>query len=95
MALSVEEVRKIAALARLSLTPEEQAKLQDELGQVLAYVKQLEELDVSNVEPMTHATDVAAPLRADVVTPGLTTEDALASAPSHDGHCFQVPRIIE
>lgn len=95
MPLSVEDVRRIAALARLSLTDEEQAKLPGELEAVLAYVKQLEELDVSNVEPMTHAIDVAAPLREDVVTPGLSTEDALANAPSHDGHHFQVPRIIE
>jgi aspartyl-tRNA(Asn)/glutamyl-tRNA(Gln) amidotransferase subunit C len=96
MALSVEEVRRIAALARLRLLPPEEARLAGELSAILDYVRQLEELDVTGVEPMTHALAAAeTPFREDAVTPGLSPADALANAPAREGTCFQVPRIIE
>jgi len=95
--LSLEEVRRIAALARLELSAEEEKLFAGQLSAVLDYVKQLEELDVSGVEPMTHALAAgdAPPLRPDEVRPGLPTERALAAAPARAGNCFQVPRIIE
>ena len=96
MALSTEEVRRIAALARLRLSPEEETRLAGELSAILDYVRQLEELDVSGVEPMTHALAAGeTPFRQDVVLPGLSPEEALANAPARSGTCFQVPRIIE
>jgi aspartyl-tRNA(Asn)/glutamyl-tRNA(Gln) amidotransferase subunit C len=60
-------------------------------------VRQLEELDVSEVEPMTHALAAgeAAPLREDEVRPSLAPEEALRNAPEREGTCFKVPRIIE
>jgi aspartyl-tRNA(Asn)/glutamyl-tRNA(Gln) amidotransferase subunit C len=96
MALSLEEVRRIAALARLRLLPQEEVRLAGELSAILDYVRLLEELDVSAVEPMTHAlASVETPLRGDEVRPGLSPEEALSNAPARDGTCFQVPRIIE
>jgi aspartyl-tRNA(Asn)/glutamyl-tRNA(Gln) amidotransferase subunit C len=96
MALSVEEVRRIAALARLRLLPPEEARIAGELSAILDYVRQLEELDVTGVEPMTHALAAGeTPFRADEVVPGLSSDEALANAPARDGTCFQVPRIIE
>jgi aspartyl-tRNA(Asn)/glutamyl-tRNA(Gln) amidotransferase subunit C len=96
MPLSPEEVRRIAALARLRLSPEEESRLAGELSAILDYVRQLEELDVSGVEPMTHALAAGeTPLREDVVLPGLSPGEALANAPARAGTCFQVPRIIE
>jgi aspartyl-tRNA(Asn)/glutamyl-tRNA(Gln) amidotransferase subunit C len=96
MALSIEEVRHIAALARLRLSPEEEARLAGELSAILDYVRQLEELDVSGVEPMTHALAAGeTPFREDEVLPGLPPDEALANAPARAGNCFQVPRIIE
>jgi aspartyl-tRNA(Asn)/glutamyl-tRNA(Gln) amidotransferase subunit C len=96
MALSPAEVRRIAALARLRLSPEEESRLAGELSAILDYVRQLEELDVSGVEPMTHALAAGeTPLREDAVLPGLSPEEALANAPARAGTCFQVPRIIE
>jgi len=96
MALSVEEVRRIAALARLQLEPGEEARLAGELSAILDYVRQLEELDVSGVEPMTHALAAeSTPLRPDEVQASLPPEKALANAPSREGTCFKVPRIIE
>jgi aspartyl-tRNA(Asn)/glutamyl-tRNA(Gln) amidotransferase subunit C len=96
MALSPDEVRRIAVLARLRLSPEEETRLAGELSAILDYVRQLEELDVSGVEPMTHALAAGeTPLREDALLPCLPTEEALANAPARAGTCFQVPRIIE
>ena len=97
MSLSLAEVRRIAALARLELSPEEEATMAEQLSAVLDYVRQLEELDVSGVEPMTHAlAEGEAPaLRDDVVEPGLDPAQALANAPEREGTCFKVPRILE
>ena len=96
MPLSTEEVLRIAALARLRLAPGEEERLAGELSAILEYVRQLQELDVSGVEPMTHALAAGeTPFRDDVVVPGLSTGDALANAPARAGTCFQVPRIIE
>ena len=97
MSLSLDEVRRIAVLARLKLSPEEEQIFQGQLSAILEYVEQLKELDVSGVEPMTHAlaTGDLPPLRDDVVRPSLPPEDALANAPAREGTCFKVPRIIE
>jgi len=96
MALSPEEVRRIATLARLRLLPPEEARLAGELSTILEYVRLLEELDVSGVEPMTHAlASGETPWRQDEIAPGLSPDEALANAPARDGTCFQVPRIIE
>jgi aspartyl-tRNA(Asn)/glutamyl-tRNA(Gln) amidotransferase subunit C len=97
MALSIDEVRRVALLARLKLSPEEEVLLQGQLSAILDYVKQLEELDVSGVEPMTHALAAGEglALRADEVRPSLAPEEALANAPAREGTCFKVPRIIE
>ncbi len=97
MSLSLDEVRRIAVLARLKLSPEEEQVFQGQLSAILEYVEQLKELDVSGVEPMTHAlaTGDLPPLRDDVVCPSLPPEEALANAPAREGTCFRVPRIIE
>jgi aspartyl-tRNA(Asn)/glutamyl-tRNA(Gln) amidotransferase subunit C len=95
--LSLDEVRRIAALARLRLSPEEERTFAEQLSAILAHVEQLKELDVSGVEPMTHALaagEVAA-LREDEVRPSLPPDEALANAPAREGTFFRVPRIIE
>ena len=97
MALTPDDVRKIARLARLRLTPEEELAFGGQLSAILDHVAQLGELDVTGVEPMTHALAAgdAAPLRADEVVAGLSPAEALANAPAREGTCFKVPRIIE
>jgi aspartyl-tRNA(Asn)/glutamyl-tRNA(Gln) amidotransferase subunit C len=97
MSLSLDEVRRIARLARLRLSAEEEQALAGQLSAILDHVAQLGELDVSGVEPMTHALAAgeAAPLREDALLPGLSPEEALANAPARQGTCFKVPRIIE
>jgi len=100
VALSLDEVRRIAVLARLRLSPEEETAFGGQLSAILDHVAQLAELDVSGVEPMTHALasgdpgEVAA-LREDALLPGLSPDEALAAAPAREGTCFKVPRIIE
>ncbi|BDG09899.1 Asp-tRNA(Asn)/Glu-tRNA(Gln) amidotransferase subunit GatC [Anaeromyxobacter paludicola] len=97
MSLSLEEVRRVASLARLRLSAEEERLFQGQLSAILDHVKQLEALDVSAVEPMTHALaqgEVGA-LRPDEPAPSLDPELALAAAPAREGTAFQVPRIIE
>jgi aspartyl-tRNA(Asn)/glutamyl-tRNA(Gln) amidotransferase subunit C len=95
--LSLEEVRRIAALARLRLSPEEERTFAVQLSAILAHVEELRALDVTGVEPMTHALAAgeATPLRADAVAPSLSPAEALANAPAREGTCFKVPRIIE
>ncbi len=97
MALSLEEVRRIAALARLRLSPEEERTFAEQLSAILGYVEQLKELDVSGVEPMTHALAAGGdvPLRADALQASLPPDEALANAPAREGTYFKVPRIIE
>ncbi len=106
MSLSLEEVRRIASLARLKLSPEEEARFAGQLSAILGYVEELKTLDVSGIEPMTHALAAippasgergpeAAPLRADEVLPSLGAEVAVAEAPARAGTHFKVPRIIE
>jgi aspartyl-tRNA(Asn)/glutamyl-tRNA(Gln) amidotransferase subunit C len=95
MALSLDEVRRIAALARLRLTPEEEGTFALQLSAILDHVRQLEELDVSKVEPMTHALADVPALRPDEVRESLAPAEALANAPAREGTWFKVPRIIE
>jgi aspartyl-tRNA(Asn)/glutamyl-tRNA(Gln) amidotransferase subunit C len=97
VSLSLDEVRRIAALARLRLSADEERLFQGQLSAVLEHVDELAKLDLSGVEPMTHALAAGepSPLRPDEVRPSLPPEEALANAPARAGTAFRVPRIIE
>jgi aspartyl-tRNA(Asn)/glutamyl-tRNA(Gln) amidotransferase subunit C len=88
------DVTYVADLARLRLSPEEIATFTLQLGDVLAYVDQLGEVDVSNV-PSLGAPDLKNALRSDKLAPSLTPAEALANAPRQDNNLFVVPRMIE
>ena len=88
------DVTYVADLARLRLSPEEIATFQKQLGDVLGYVSQLSEVDVSHVETLG-APDLKNALRKDTLAPSLTPEQALANAPKQDNNLFVVPRMIE
>ena len=94
MKINPEEVRATATLARLALTDVEVARLTRELDGILGYMESIATVDVSGVEPMTHAVAVAMPLREDVIGPQLPVEDALAAAPAREATFFAVPRIV-
>lgn len=89
------EVRRIAELARLTLSDQEVDKLAFELGAILEYVAKLEELDIAGVPPTAHAVDLPATLREDEVNDGLPVDSALGGAPERIGDGFGVPKIIE
>ena len=89
------DIQYVANLARISLTPDEEAKLGYQLGDILGYVKKLEELDVTGVEPMAHAVPLANVLRADEGRPSIPQEVALANAPKQANGLFIVPKIVE
>jgi aspartyl-tRNA(Asn)/glutamyl-tRNA(Gln) amidotransferase subunit C len=88
------DVTYVADLARLRLSPEEIATFQKQLGDVLGYVSQLSEVDVSHVTTLG-APDLKNALRQDVLAPSLTPEQALANAPRQDNNLIVVPRMIE
>jgi aspartyl-tRNA(Asn)/glutamyl-tRNA(Gln) amidotransferase subunit C len=89
------DVKYVAHLARLALTPEEEQKFQAQLGNVLGYIAKLNELDVSSVEPTAHAVPLVNVMRADVVQPSLPHEEAMRNAPAQVNGLFQVPKIVE
>ena len=89
------DVKYVAHLARLALTPEEERKFGDQLGHILEHIEKLKELDVSNVEPTAHAVPLVNVTRADEVRPSLPHADALRNAPAQANGLFMVPKIVE
>jgi aspartyl-tRNA(Asn)/glutamyl-tRNA(Gln) amidotransferase subunit C len=85
----------VANLARLALTDEEKARFAAQLGDVLAYVQQLNEVDISGIEPTAHAFPVVNVWAEDVPEPGLPVEDALRNAPQKRDNMFVVPKVVE
>ena len=93
--ITPEVVRRIADLARIQLSPEEEARARTELGSIVGYVGQLNELDTSGIEPRHHVLDLRNVMREDEVQASLPVEEALRNAPQHKGDFFVVPRVIE
>ena len=89
------DVKYVAHLARLSLTPDEEKKLAAQLGNILGYIEKLKELDVTAVEPMAHAVPMVNVARADDVRASLPHDDALRNAPLQANGLFMVPKIVE
>lgn len=89
------DVAYIAGLAKLELTPEEEERFTQDLGQVLDYVAQLEKWDTTGVEPMYHPLPVFDALRPDVPGDSLPQDAALANAPKQEDGQFRVPKVVE
>jgi aspartyl-tRNA(Asn)/glutamyl-tRNA(Gln) amidotransferase subunit C len=89
------DVKYVAHLARLELTPGEEQKFGEQLGQILGYIEKLNQLDVTGIEPTAHAVPMVNVTRADEVRPSLPTERALMNAPSQTNGLFIVPKIVE
>jgi len=95
MAISREDVRHIAKLARLRFSDDGEAKMADEMGQILDYVDKLNELDTTGVPPMSHVLDIHNVFREDEVEQRIDHEDALRNAPDADSDYFRVPKVID
>ncbi|HLH35848.1 MAG TPA: Asp-tRNA(Asn)/Glu-tRNA(Gln) amidotransferase subunit GatC [Alloacidobacterium sp.] len=99
--VSVEDVRRVAELASLELTSEEETRMLRDLNAILDHVSQLNELDTSAVMPMAQVSEVisdsqtATVLRVDEVRPSLDRSLIMAGAPETDGAFFKVPKVIE
>ena len=88
-------VRRIARLARIKVTDAEAKALETELSGILDWVKQLDEVDTSGVEPMTAVVSTTLKMRADQVTDGGIADDVVANAPAREDHFFVVPKVVE
>lgn len=94
MSVSPEEVRRIARLARLRFTPEEEHRLAGEMSRILDYAAQFREVDTAGVEPLYHVLDLENVFRADEPVQRITRDAALERAPDHDGTYFRVPKVL-
>jgi aspartyl-tRNA(Asn)/glutamyl-tRNA(Gln) amidotransferase subunit C len=88
-------VQYVARLARIALTPEEEAKFGAQLSQILGYIETLNQLDVSGIEPTAHAVPLVNVFRADEVRPSLSNAEALRNAPAQANGLFLAPKIVE
>ena len=88
-------LKEVAHLARLELTPEEEQKLGAQLGNILTYIEKLKEVEVSNVEPTAHAFPLVNVTRSDEVRPSLPHEEAMRNSPAQANGLFIVPKIVE
>jgi len=95
MAVDSATVRRIAHLARIAVAEDEVEHLQGELNAMLAFVEQLQEVDVAGIEPMTSVTPMAMKMRVDEVTDGGDAEAVLANAPQSEDGFYLVPKVIE
>ena len=93
--ITSKDVQYIAALARINLSSEEISPLASDLENILGYIKQLEKLDVSHVNPTSHVLSLENVYRQDNITPSLSQDEALSIAIAKLKGSFKVPQIIE
>jgi aspartyl-tRNA(Asn)/glutamyl-tRNA(Gln) amidotransferase subunit C len=92
--INSQEVREIAALARLRLDEAEITRLTHEIDGILGYIETVKGVDTASVVPMTHAVPFDCPLRPDEPGQSLTMDEALQNAPRRRENMFEVPRIV-
>ncbi len=94
--ISLDDVKKLSKLAKIAITDEQAAKFQTELDAILEYVKQLEAVDTSGVEPTSQVTGLVNVTRPDKITSyGTTKTDLLKNAPEQESGYIKVKRVIE
>ncbi len=95
MSVDKETVRRIAKLARIALEEERVEPMMQELNGIFAWVEQLNEVDVTGVEPMTSVVAQKLKMRDDIVTDGGNADAVTANAPLSEDHFFVVPKVVE
>ncbi|SMC18500.1 aspartyl/glutamyl-tRNA(Asn/Gln) amidotransferase subunit C [Andreprevotia lacus DSM 23236] len=95
MSLSLDDVRRIAKLARIAVSDDEVAATQQQLNRIFGLIEEMRAVDTTGIEPMSHAQDVALRLRDDVATAANRREAFQAVAPEVDGGLYLVPKVIE
>jgi aspartyl-tRNA(Asn)/glutamyl-tRNA(Gln) amidotransferase subunit C len=95
MSVDKDTVRRIAKLARIALSDERVEPMARELNGIMAWVGQLNEVDVQGIAPMTSVVEQKLKMRDDVVTEGGTADALMANAPGGEDHFFVVPKVLE
>ncbi len=95
MALSREQVERVAELARLGLSDDEIDRFQQQLSQVLGHMQALDTVDTSTIPPTAQVIPLHSVMRDDVVRPSLPVEDVLRNAPRREGDFLKVPPVLE
>lgn len=94
MSVTIKDVEHIAQLAKLKFTDAEKETFTHQMNQILEYVEQLNRLDTSGIEPLSHVIELQNVFREDVAAPSTPTVEALKNAPSHTDEFFKVPKVI-
>jgi aspartyl-tRNA(Asn)/glutamyl-tRNA(Gln) amidotransferase subunit C len=95
MSVDQATVKRVARLARIRLKDEDVPRLAGELNSILHWIEQLNEVDVSNVEPMTSVVSMKMKMRKDEVSDGHYPQKIVANAPGHEDNFFMVPKVVE
>jgi len=95
MNISKDTVKYVANLARLGLNDEELEKFSVQLNDILQYIEQLKEVDISKIQPTAHVLDIKNVKREDKPAPSLSIEETLSNSPQQEGSFFKVPKVIE
>lgn len=95
MSVDQQTVKRVARLARLKVKDEDVPKLAGELNAILGFIEQLNEVDVSGVEPLTSVVTMKMKMREDVVTDGHYPKKITANAPAQEDSFFMVPKVVE
>jgi aspartyl-tRNA(Asn)/glutamyl-tRNA(Gln) amidotransferase subunit C len=93
--ITVQDVKHVAKLARLSLTEDECTQFTEQLGKIIGYFDELNEVDTTGIEPMSHPIPKGNVLREDEIVRGVTREQLMECAPVKEGSFYRVPRIGE
>ncbi len=95
MSVDIGTVKRVARLARIEVSDEEAERMTGELNGILHFVEQLDEVDISGVEPLTSVVEQTMKKRKDEVTDGNRAADIVANAPMSEDHFFMVPKVVE
>ena len=95
MSVDQDTVKRVARLARIKVSDDEAEALRGELNAILGWVEQLDEVDVTGVEPMTSVIPMAMKTRDDEVTDGGRADEIVANAPATQDGYFLVPKVVE
>lgn len=91
--ITIKDVEHVAKLARLELSQDEKEKFTKQLGDILKYVEQMNEVDTTNVEPMAHAIDFTNVMREDIAIHEISKSELMKNAPDEEDGFFKVPKI--
>lgn len=95
MSVDLDTVKRVARLSRIAVNEQEAAVMADKINSILGFVEQLNEVDVTGVEPMTSVLPMDMRKRADEVSDGNKADDVVANAPATEENFFLVPKVVE